>query len=386
MLYRQRLQVERDLRAGAMAGDAVVGAETPGVGREGVARRARGPRPARADRVPRRCSRRPPTSGPPRRSTRSPGRSGAGRRGRRRSRSTAAQEVDPRSRRTRDEAPNGEARPAAADERGARCDGAAAADRRRAQERLGHLVELPARQIPVAAATRFAARPGACPRRRAPRPRPAPPRASSVRPRSAAGGRRPRRPRPAAHARRRARTRRGPGSCRRPRPSASSPSVPRTICSWSLVSSRQTAAGRSAPQAAARSRSVAATRPGASNSDRPRGRRRRSRASRSRRSRPERGRNPSNDQRGPATPLATTAASTADAPGIGTTRPPSPAQAATRSAPGSLTDGRAGIGDEGQVRAAAQVVEQRREPRRPAPGVVARHPRRRSRGGRAAGA
>jgi hypothetical protein len=31
VLYRQRLQVERDLRAGAMAGDALVGAETPGV-------------------------------------------------------------------------------------------------------------------------------------------------------------------------------------------------------------------------------------------------------------------------------------------------------------------------------------------------------------------
>jgi hypothetical protein len=36
VLYRQRLQVERDLRAGAMAGDAVVGADTPGVEREGV--------------------------------------------------------------------------------------------------------------------------------------------------------------------------------------------------------------------------------------------------------------------------------------------------------------------------------------------------------------
>jgi uncharacterized membrane protein len=35
VLYRQRLQVERDLRAGAMAGDAVVGADTPGVRREG---------------------------------------------------------------------------------------------------------------------------------------------------------------------------------------------------------------------------------------------------------------------------------------------------------------------------------------------------------------
>jgi hypothetical protein len=31
VLYRQRLQVERDLRAGAMAGEAVIGAETPGV-------------------------------------------------------------------------------------------------------------------------------------------------------------------------------------------------------------------------------------------------------------------------------------------------------------------------------------------------------------------
>lgn len=36
VLYRQRLQVERDLRAGAMAGDAVVGADTPGVERDGV--------------------------------------------------------------------------------------------------------------------------------------------------------------------------------------------------------------------------------------------------------------------------------------------------------------------------------------------------------------
>jgi hypothetical protein len=36
VLYRQRLQVERDLRAGTMAGDAVVGADTPGVRREGA--------------------------------------------------------------------------------------------------------------------------------------------------------------------------------------------------------------------------------------------------------------------------------------------------------------------------------------------------------------
>jgi hypothetical protein len=31
VLYRQRLQVERDLRAGAMAGEALIGMETPGV-------------------------------------------------------------------------------------------------------------------------------------------------------------------------------------------------------------------------------------------------------------------------------------------------------------------------------------------------------------------
>ena len=49
--------------------------------------------------------------------------------------------------------------------------------------------------------------------------------------------------------------RRDPPSAAR---SASSPSDPRTTCSWSLVSSRQTAPGRSGPQAAARSRSVAA--------------------------------------------------------------------------------------------------------------------------------
>jgi hypothetical protein len=34
-LYRQRLQIERDLRAGAMAGEAVVGAETPGLPGDG---------------------------------------------------------------------------------------------------------------------------------------------------------------------------------------------------------------------------------------------------------------------------------------------------------------------------------------------------------------
>ena len=150
-----------------------------------------------------------------------------------------------------------------------------------------------------------------------------------------------------------ARRDRAVGRGRRP----ASPSVPRTICSWILVSSRQTAPRRSAPQAAARSRSVAATRPGASYSTDPRGSAAIA-ARRSRRSRPDRGRNPSNAQRGPATPDAATAARTAEAPGIGTTRPPSSAQAATRSAPGSLTPGRAGIGHEREVRPRPQVLQQ----------------------------
>ena len=51
---------------------------------------------------------------------------------------------------------------------------------------------------------------------------------------------------------------------------ARSPSGPRAICSWSFVSSRQTAPGRSSPQASARSRSVAASRVGASNRTLPR--------------------------------------------------------------------------------------------------------------------
>ena len=120
--------------------------------------------------------------------------------------------------------------------------------------------------------------------------------------------------------------------------SASSASVPRATCSCSLVSSRQTAAGRSAPHAAARSRSVAASRPGASNRTAPRSSAAIA-ASRSRRSRPERAMNPSNDQRGPATPQDATAASTDEAPGIATTVPPAAAQAATSPSPGSDTTG-----------------------------------------------
>ena len=74
VLYRQRLQVERDLRAGAMAGEAVVGAETPGVRREGAARRARGSRPDRPDRGGRRDRGRGGRARPARRSIAWPGR------------------------------------------------------------------------------------------------------------------------------------------------------------------------------------------------------------------------------------------------------------------------------------------------------------------------
>ena len=174
-------------------------------------------------------------------------------------------------------------------------------------------------------------------RRRAARPRPARPRA-----------RRPRRPRPprSRHGRpasapdderelaaRRDRARRRP-------PSASSPSVPRTIVSWSLVSSRQTAAGRSR---AARRGQVAQRRRDAPRrlEARPcRARRRRSGASRSRRSRPdprqeplERPARPGHARsRRPRRARPTRRGSARRA-------PPSAAQAATSSPPGSLTAG-----------------------------------------------
>ena len=163
------------------------------------------------------------------------------------------------------------------------------------------------------------------------------PRRGPARPRARLRRRpRPRRRRPT---RPRRRPRPGPGSSRRPPCAASSPSDPRAICSCSFVSSRQTAPGRSAPQAAARSRSVAASRPGASNRTVPRSSAA-IRASRSRRSRPERGRNPSNDQRGPRhaarrrPPRARTRR-----PGSGTTVPPAAAHAATSPSPGSDTTG-----------------------------------------------
>ena len=77
VLYRQRLQVERDLRAGAMAGEAVLGAEQPGRRR----RAARWPRSAGScARAPRRSSRLRPTSRRSRRSTSWPARAGGWRR------------------------------------------------------------------------------------------------------------------------------------------------------------------------------------------------------------------------------------------------------------------------------------------------------------------
>ena len=154
--------------------------------------------------------------------------------------------------------------------------------------------------------------------------------------------------------------------------------------SWSARGRRPP--GRSAPHAAARSRSVRRDPPGRLVDDRaavvggdP------ARAVRDARAR-DRGRNPSNVQRGPATPDAATAASTADAPGIGTTGPPSAAQAATSSPPGIADGRRPASVTSARSAPPRRCVEQRRRPARAAPGVVARRPRRRSRGGRAAGA
>ena len=195
--------------------------------------------------------------------------------------------------------------------------------------------------------TRRAASPRATPApRRAPRPRPAPPRVPRPRSASAAAlaGRCPiigtddhdelAAWRDVARRRERRPARR---ACRD------------VTVSWTFVSSRQTAPGRSGPHASARSRSVAATRFGRL-VDRPSlDRRRRSwRSARVDRARSAAGtlRTPSEPRRRPD---ATTAASTAYAPGIGTTMPPSAAQAATSSPPGSLTRGRSGVGDDGEV-------------------------------------
>ncbi len=118
---------------------------------------------------------------------------------------------------------------------------------------------------------------------------------------------------------------------------------------WSAPGTRRPAAPRHRP-AQARQASpppARAPRTGPSRDHRPRSWR-----VRSRRSRPDRGRKPSNDHRGPATPDAATAASTADAPGSGTTVPPSAAQARHELATGIADRGRTGVGHERQVGAA----------------------------------
>ena len=113
---------------------------------------------------------------------------------------------------------------------------------------------------------------------------------------------------------------------------------PRQTSSWSLVSSRATATGRSPPQTAARSPRVAPVRPGDSKRTEVRCSPAIA-ANRSARSRPERGRNPSKQNRSVAKPLETSAASTADGPGITVTVSPALATAAATRDPGSETAG-----------------------------------------------
>ena len=155
---------------------------------------------------------------------------------------------------------------------------------------------------------------------------------------------------------------------------SSSASVPRATCSWSFVSSRQTAARRSAPHAAARSRSVAASRVGASNSTVARSSAA-IRASRSRRSRPDarqealeppaRAGEPARGDRGED---GRRARDRHDPPALGG---PRGHELAARVADGR----RAGVGHEREVGAAAQVLQELPVPARPAAGVVAHEPR-----------
>ena len=154
---------------------------------------------------------------------------------------------------------------------------------------------------------------------------------------------------------------------------ANSPSGPRTICSWTLVSSRQTAPGRPAPQAAARSRSVAATRPGRLEQHGPavvggdRGDSVLSLSPRTRQEpleRPARAGHPRCGHRGKHGRSA------------GDRHDPAPLPRPGRHEVGAgIADDRcAGIGDERQVRAVAQVIQERSEPARPAPRMKAGHP------------
>src|SRR5262249_35570898 len=119
---------------------------------------------------------------------------------------------------------------------------------------------------------------------------------------------------------------------------ASSPRPPRRTCSYFLVSSRHTAAGRAAPNALAISDSVAASRCGASKNTSVRG----SAANEARvrrRSPARRGRKPSKQNRSTGSPDTASAAVTADGPGSTVTSMPSAMAATTRRYPGSDTDG-----------------------------------------------
>ncbi len=109
---------------------------------------------------------------------------------------------------------------------------------------------------------------------------------------------------------------------------ASSASGPRRTSSWVLVSSRQTAAARSSPNAAAIAVSAAAVRWGASKNTMVRSSPA-SAASRRDRSPAFRGRNPSKQNRSTGSPETARAVRTADGPGTEVTAMPSATAAAT---------------------------------------------------------
>ena len=238
--------------------------------------------------------------------------------------------------------------------------------------------------MPVDAATRRAASPRATPARPAPRPRRAPPRvrtASSTRPRA------DRRPTTAPDDQRR--TRRAPGSASapsapaaRPRPARRAP--PRTIVSWSLVSSRQTAPGRSATarrgQVAQRRRDPARRlvdhRPALVGRDP--GEPLAPLAPRARQEALERPARPGHAGRRDRRQHGRRARDRHDPAALGGPRRD---QLAARVADG----GRPGVGDQREVGAAAQVLEQRRRARRRRSGRGSSSSASRCRGGRAAG-
>ena len=190
------------------------------------------------------------------------------------------------------------------------------------------------------------------------------------RPSAAARPRRP--PRPLAPARRRSRPRRGPGSCRRRACAGELAERPADDLSWSLVSSRHTAPG---PVVAAGRGEVPERRGGPARAPRTGPLPRSSAAiaaSRSRRSRPLRGRNPSNDQRGPATPTRRPRPAPTTPPAPGRPCRPAAAHAATSPSPGSETTGVPASVTSARSAPDRQVLQQLALAARPAPGVVAR--------------